>query len=267
MEEALILLNHSDSVPLDDIRAILKIAWTLPRTAQDRAVALMQAPQLHAWITSTTSSALLVNGNHDASARESPLSFVCAKLVDSIHPTAKDGQTQPVGIMAYAFFCGHHLNSKDPDSGIPGMLRSLITQFLLGYADFDLATVRRLRQVDPDNVKSLCEAFAMLVAHVPENTMVFCIIDAITFHEDSPARCKEAQKVVQMLLDTVDACGEGSCIFKILLTSPGNSRALYRDFAKGDVIWMARNVPSQGGFTSMKWTASAGRDMGGLVAT
>ena len=265
-EEILDLLYYEESVPLEDIKAILRIAWGLPRTAQDRAVSLMQSPKLHAWIKATSSSALFANGNYDPSVRQSPLSFVCAKLVDSIYPATEGAQQKANGIIAHAFFCGQHLSSKDPASGVAGMMRSLLAQLLVAYSGFELAVVSPLRHIGSDDVESMCEIFATLILQIPENTMVFCIIDAMTFHEDSSARSKEAQKVVQMLLDVVVACGEGSCIFKVLLTSPGNSRALYRGFSKEDVIWMPKKVTAQGGFTSMKWSASAGRDVGGLVA-
>lgn len=265
-EEVLVILNYEESIPQGDIEAILRIAWILPRPAQDRAVSLMQSPKLHAWITDTDSSVLLINGNYNGSARQSPLSFVCAKLVDSIQPPLQEDQPKNPSIFAHAFFCGQHLDSKDPDTGLDGLMRSLIAQLLVAYPKFDYSTVQRLRHINPDSVRSLCEIFFVLVMQIPTETMVFCMIDGITFYESSPTRLKDAHKVVQTLVDVSRSCGENGCIFKVLLTSPGNSRAVYKELDKADVIWMPRKVASQGGFTSMKWNATAGRDVRELTA-
>lgn len=237
-QEVLGHLDCAGSVFLNDTQAILRIAWTMPRAAQDRAVLLMQSPTLHSWITSTGSSALFVNGNHGTSARQSPLSFVCAKLMDSICPATNDIQGESKGIMAQVFFCGQHLSSKDPDSGIAAVVRNLLAQLLISNSEFDVATVRQLLEIDPDEVVDLCAVFSELVMQIPQKKMVFCIIDAMTFHEDSSTRCKEAMKLVQMLLDLVETCNKGHCIFKVLLTAPGTSRVLHKSFAKTEVIWV-----------------------------
>ena len=100
---------------------------------------------------------------------------------------------------------------------------------------------------------------------IPAGTTVFCIIDALTFHEDNKARRRDALALVQTLADLTESCvGDEHCIFKVLLTCPGISRALYKELAKADVIWMPKNVRARGGFTSMKWSASAGKDLGRL---
>lgn len=267
VEEIIVILDYEESVPQGDIKAILRIAWTLPRSAQDRAVTLMQSPKLHAWIASTEPSILLVNGNYNASARQSPLSFVCAKLVDSIQPVSQENRARTPSIFAHAFFCGLHMKSKDPDSGLGGLMRSLLAQLLVTYPDFNLSIIQRLRDIDSNSVSSLCEIFSTLIMQIPPQTMVFCMIDGITLHESSASQTEDVHKVVQTLVALTRSCKEHGCILKVLLTSPGNSRAVYKDLDKADVMWMPRNVGSQGGFTSMKWSYSAaGREVKELTA-
>ena len=100
---------------------------------------------------------------------------------------------------------------------------------------------------------------------IPARTTVFCVIDALTFHEDNKVRRRDALTLVQTLADLTEACaGDEYCIFKVLLTCPGISRALYKELAKSDVIWMPKNVSAKGGFTSMKWSAGAGKDVSEL---
>lgn len=267
-EEMLIILDYDESIPQGDIKTILRIAWTLARPAQDRAVTLMQSPKLHAWIASTEPSILLVNGNcNNASARQSPLSFVCAKLMDSIQPALQEAEPRKPSIFAHAFFCGQHMNPEDPDSGLSGMMRSLLAQLLVSYPEFNLSIIQRLRDIDSNSVSSLCDVFSTLIIQIPPEAMIFCLIDGITLHESSKSQTEEAHTVAQTLVDITKNCKEHGCVFKVLLTSAGNSRAVYKDLDKADVMWMPRNVSSQGGFTSMKWKHSAAaRDVRELTA-
>ena len=228
----------------------------------------MRDPNLHAWIKSYVSTILFVNGNFNSSAHRSPLSFVCAKLIDSIQPSSSSlgSEAQPTWITAHSFFCGQHLTSKDPEAGVAGLIRSLITQILANpYTEFAPSTTNKIPQTDLSDVNALSTIYRALILQVPARITVFCVIDALTFHEDNKVRCREALTLVQTLADLTDSCvGDEHCIFKVLLTCPGISRALYKELAKGDVIWMPKNISAQGGFTSMKWSASAGKDLGRL---
>ena len=240
-EKVIDYLDCAESMIQDDILILLRIGWKFPRAAQDRAVSLMQSSTLHTWITSSESAALLVNGNYNTSARQSPLSFVCAKLMDSVRPaSSQDARHERNGIIALAFFCGQHLDSKDPDSGVAAVIRNLLAQLLSEKLDFDISIVRELLNLDPDDVQGLCHVFSNLILQIPPKTMVFCIIDAITFHENSSARSKDADKLVSTLLDLVQKSGRGCCAFKFLLTAPGTSRVFFKRFAKKDVIWVCR---------------------------
>jgi hypothetical protein len=101
---------------------------------------------------------------------------------------------------------------------------------------------------------------------LPARVTVLCTIDGITFHEDSRRRCREAVRTVQTMVRLTESCdGEEQCIFKVLFTCPGTSRSLYKEIAKEDVLWLPRKVSAQGGFTSMKWSASVGKDVDELV--
>lgn len=260
-KEKLALLAYEESVLKNDIKLILGIGWTLPKAAQDRAVFLMQHPKLHAWIKVPESSILFVNGNDNASSRQFPLSFVCAKLMDSIRSTTNVESHASGGIFAHGFFCGQHLHRKDPNGGIDGMMRSLLGQLLVAHGNFELTTVEGLKRMDQSNVDSLCEMYFCMIMQLPRQETVFCTVDGMTFHEGS-WRCREALTVVQTLVSLIECCTGGQhCVFKVLLTCPGNSLRLYKKIAKEDVLWMPRKVSAQGGFTSMKWSASAGRDL------
>lgn len=221
----------------------------------------MQSPKVHAWIKVPESSILFVNGNE--TSRQSPLSFVCAKLLDTIQSTTNMNQRASSSVSAHGFFCGQHLHPNDLYEGIDGMMRSLLGQLLVAHRKFELTTIERLQNIDRSNVDNLCEMYFRLIMQLPAQETVFCIVDAMTFHEGSRSRCREeALTVVQMLVRLTECCdGPPHCIFKVLLTCPGTSTTLYKKVAKNDVLWMPRKVSAQGGFTSMKWNASAGKDL------
>lgn len=253
-------LDYEDSVLEQDVEAKLQTIWTSPRQDQDRVVAIMRSHKLQKWITTTESSALFINANHKGPTRQQPTSFICAKLVDSIMPSASNAQPKHRMTLPLAFFCGEHLQKDDLDSGPDGMMRSLVAQLLLAYRDFDLRTIQRMQDLNYDDVDDLCDVFDLLVMQLPHYIVVFCVVDAISFYEDNPTVCEEASIVVQTLVDVVQRTNENGCAFKLLFMSPWNSRFLYKDMLdqEGDVVWMPAKVPAQGGFTGMKWSASVG---------
>lgn len=115
-----------------------------------------------------------------------------------------------------------------------------------------------------NSVDVLCDVFDILIAQLPAYIVVFCIIDSISFYEDSSAVCEEARVAVQALADVVERTREvGGCAFKLLVMSPWNSHVLYKDMLdqEEDVVWMPAKVPAQGGFTAMKWNASVGSNL------
>ena len=112
----------------------------------------MQSSKVHSWIKSYDSSILFVNGNHDGSARISPLSFVSAKLLDSMRPASLEHPDVARNVLAHGFFCGRHLDSRDPDTGLTGTLKSLIAQLLISDITFDLSLIERLRDIDLSDV-------------------------------------------------------------------------------------------------------------------
>ena len=224
----------------------------------------MRSHKLQNWITSTISSSLFINANHKGSSQQQPTSFISAKLIDSLTPPPSTNST-PRLTLPLAYFIGEHLEPSDPDTGPSGLMRNLLAQLLLSYQSFDLRTIQRMQNtLDYSSVNDLCDIFDLLIAQLPSYIVVFCVIDAVSFWEDSATVCEEASIVVQTLVDIVERMREDECAFKLLLMSSWNSRVLYRDMVdqEGDVVWMPAKVPAQGGFTGMKWSASIESNLG-----
>ena len=252
----LALLDFDLGLLPNDVESSLRNVWTLPLSAQDRAAIIMASPQLHTWLTTQKPLALFINGNHDASVRQSPLSYICGKLIDSMSSSV--GHSGHPSILACAFFCGQHMDLDDPASGPAGMMRSLLAQLLLSHRAFELTALRRLLNIDPSEIGELCDVFADLIEQLPRRYVVFCIIDGMTLYEDSPTRCEAAAEATQTLLEVMESCKTKRCMFKLLVTCPGSSRTLYREFDEEEIIWMPKKVDPHGGLTETKWSASAG---------
>ena len=238
----------------------LRYVWTLPLSAQDRAVTLMESQRLHTWLTSTQSSALFVNGNHDASVRQSPISYVCTKLMDSVYIWAPDVHPRYPSIFAQAFFCGHYKYLEDVETGPIGMIRSLVSQLIVNCRLCSATDVFLIGQLININSLDMCEllsVFSELIAKLPRNFLVLCIIDGVTLYEDSPTQCELAIQATKSLLDVMEVCKTKGCMFKLLMTSHGTSRALYQEFEEEEIIWMPTKINAHGGLTSRKWAASA----------
>ncbi|KAL4877596.1 hypothetical protein BJY04DRAFT_221967 [Aspergillus karnatakaensis] len=270
-DHAFSTLSYTSSILEKDLTTNLQSVWQLPLPYQNRIMATMQTPKLQSWLTTPTSSALFLNLNSKATSPAlalSACSFIPAKLIESI------SAQESGNIIILAFFCGAHVRNSpgslsDPHSGPGGSIRSLIAQLLESHPRFDLQTVRRIPQVDENDIPGLCDIFYDLITQLPPDIVVFCIADAVSEFEDRLAMREGGETIVQALLNIVESCALGNqkgerCVFKVLLTAPGNSRRFWRCVeavgAVGDVVWMPEKVPSLGGFTAGKW----GNSVGGL---
>ena len=110
------------------------------------------------------------------------------------------------------------------------------------------------------NSLDMCELlsiFSKLIAKLPQNFLVLCIIDRITLYEDSSTQCEMAIQATKTLLDVMEVCKTERCMFKLLMTSSGTSRALHQEFEEEEIFWMPMKIYAHGGLTSTKWAASA----------
>lgn len=246
-DKALEALDYDSSVISHDVTTSLKEVWRLPRAEQDRILAIIHSTKLKNWIMAARSSALFINCNSSGSEKIS--SFTLAKLVESV--VSHDSNHT----IALFFFCGAHRRREDEDSGVVGLMRSLISQLLIAYPEFDVQTLGQISQIQPRDVNALCQMFYHLVRQLPSDIVVFCIIDSITTFEIGTGYLDESALAVSQLVEIVEQTNKYSCVFKLLFSSPRNSHKLYRLMPSrtSDVIWIPSRVPRSGGFTSAKW--------------
>ena len=262
-----------DDAAAKDTSILLHVVGNLSSGSQDRAVALITSPVMQKWLTSTVSLPLIVNGQMFASEgeiRQSPLSYFCAKLIDSILPPKTSSQTlRNRTVFAVRWFCGQHTNSYDCGPGLtdydahpPGMLSNLLAQFIVQLLECSF-----LPQLDhlslPKNhpqLSELCNLFQLLVGALPRGSILFIVIDGISFYEDEERR-EECMEVLSTLtkLTREDSEFTNGCLIKLLVTAPLRSHYVLDFFENTEILDMDEYIPPNGGFTALLWDIGVGR--------
>jgi hypothetical protein len=173
------------------------------------------------------------------------MSFLCASLIVSL------GRVQESGVSLH-FFCGMHTSRDDSLTGPNGMIRSLVSQILMELIrrrilDLEFVSTRSFRDaIERHDLKTLCLTFCLLVAQLPLETPVYCIVDGITWYEDSEYQT-QLEYVADQLRWLVAAEKLGPR-FKVLITSSYESRCISQripskqrvflrsEFGDGDVM-------------------------------
>src|SRR5690606_34158697 len=105
------------------------------------------------------------------------------------------------------------------------------------------------------------QTFTTLLSALPSSTLVFILLDGITYYESLSKHRDDLDFFMKALAELVghqrqkDGCG-----IKLMVMSPWNSHWLWKAVKEVDnqveVVWVPSKVPSVGGFTAMKWQAS-----------
>ncbi|KAF6230427.1 hypothetical protein HO133_004769 [Letharia lupina] len=256
-----------------DASILLHIVGNLSSGSQDRTVALITSPVIQKWLTSTVSLPLIVNGqmfSSEGETRQSPLSYFCTKLVDSILPPSTSSQTsRNRTVFAVRWFCGQHTNCYDYGPGLtdyeahpPGMLSNMLVQLIVQLLECSF-----LPQLDhlslPKNdpqLFELCSLFNLLVGALPRGSILFIVIDGISYYEDEERR-EECMEVLSTMMELTRG-GPGSangCLIKLLVTSPLRSHHVQHLFEDTDILDLDEYIPPNGGFTALQWNMGVGR--------
>ena len=220
-------MRYDQISPVLDIERCLELADDLDPIAIDRATWVINTEEFRSWLgESKTSRSILINGNSDPLENTSPLSLFCAHLTH-LFVAAK-----PVIVVSY--FCGLHMDLvTDERANARGIMISLIGQLLLQAKQkdlkFDLSFLaqKKLQLLAQDDLKTLCSLFRNLVVQLPKNSMIFCVIDAISLYE-STGEDEDLIYVWQTLNQLLTHKGL-KAVMKILATSPGQTLRLHEE--------------------------------------
>ncbi|KAI9838307.1 MAG: hypothetical protein M1819_005575 [Sarea resinae] len=217
-EQLIELLGVVPEASVHDIEVSLKRGRDMKPQAQGRAEWVIRRPKFQEWFQSRKPQLLLVDGEPDSDglARCTPMSLLSATLVHSL------SALEPV--IAIHFFCGLHTEAEDPLGSPSGLVRSLIVQ-LLFLRDFDLSFLKHRRQQEQilsHEIDHLCQLFKDLAKQLAVGTVLFCVIDGISWYEHTrwQAQLCFVVRKLRELADDKDV----DVVLKVLFTSPLISR-------------------------------------------
>jgi hypothetical protein len=258
VDDLLRALRYDPEVVTEDVDKILQLGTALDDQGQAKAASLINNADFKAYMTEHDFSApLLVNGNDDMSAAEglSPLSLVSAKLARMSEQTES--------AIALSYFCSEHPvygRRSSPISAPVEMMSTLLGQLISqmhqspGGLDVSFLENIQWKKVEVLDPKALFAVFVELVQQLPEDTLVFCIIDEPVLYETAPCR-QTTMDIFRRLTRLVRKSSR--FIFKFLVTCRGRSMAIYEHFI-GHTVDMEELVEEE---DSSAWTiANMGHD-------
>lgn len=134
----------------------------------------------------------------------------------------KSQEGSPCATSIY-YFCGMHDNTQDSICGPQGLLRSLVGQILQKFdVNLDFISMLSRPLIEKLNIRALCDCFAKLVKQLPARTVLFCIIDGVSFFETALWANDTAKVIGDLRALAYDS--DVGAIFKLLVTSPRRSK-------------------------------------------
>lgn len=228
----------------------------LSKDDQERSLWVIKSRALARWVKSEQSAVLVVNGQAKRVMRKSGLTFVCARLIYALDQIREPDQSQPArpDLIPTHFFCGQHDTDEETWASPSGVINSLVAQVVSQCKDVNLGKIDNLGEFDSDDIKAVFERFKLLLKELPAKSVVFCIIDGLSFYVDDDDKSNDAIWLATKLLRLAKKSPKGQCVLKVLLTAPNRLRVSEVDELEGDeVLNIPATLPNTGGFTAMKW--------------
>lgn len=245
-KEMLEALHYDPDLILKDTATSLRLGTAMDETSTARAAALIRHPLFKAFMTDTTaSSALLVNGNEDLSSADglSPLSLVAAKLARISEQTASTHG------LTLRYFCAEHgpysasASSSPAASMMASLLGQLVSHMLSRSLEVELVFLKpgQWEALARRSLTAMCTVFYELVAQLPPETVLLCVLDEVALYETGGAR-RDLDVVVRRLVRLVEGCD--GVIFKLLVTCRGRVLEVGPYFA-GHTLEMEGDVEAE----------------------
>jgi hypothetical protein len=214
----LLSLGHDGTQLARDVEDAIRKIFLIPLKDQDRAVAIIQDPVVEEWMVEPRFGPLLVHANSRRHEPISPASVACAMLVHIFSNTRSD---KAAPFLTLFWFCGSHIRGPNDESVC--MVRSLICQLLVA-GPFE-HSFEQTKNLDVNDLGDLLIVFTTLLRQLPDRTAVVCIIDGISYYEDSHLR-EENMRSIRKLAKLSRA---EAPIFKLLITSPTRTSYVHQD--------------------------------------
>lgn len=204
--------------PISDWKEISMYRGDFDSKTQSRVQSLLQQGRFLSWMKGSYPDLLLVLADLPTSGMEkiTAVSLFCATLITSLTNLRR-------GDVVVHFFCGLHVDPRDPSPGPTGLIRSLIMQVFMYLRRDDLLSLDFLNDraiiqaMEDQDLEILCQTLQSLLDQFQAGTQVFCIIDSITLF-DSEEWSPDLTVVLEYLHEIVQD-SKLPAIFKVMLTS------------------------------------------------
>ena len=232
VQQVVRILASNPEAASQDLQYILREGELFSTNLQAKASAFMGSQKLQNWLTSTTSSCLFAQAESGDDNPISALSFVSSLLYQTLRASE---QTLPLH-----YVCGLHTDQhRDAFPSAEGMLQSLLVQLLLGLEqdNFSLDFVDRtlFKRLEDADLVALCTLFEALIDQLPPSTILFVIVDGVSFYETQD-RVQGTCYAIGKFVGIAETAGK---VMKLLVTCPGVSGYVRKGFGEEDVLWIA----------------------------
>ena len=211
----------------------------------NRVLWLQQSPVVRSWLTVDESSILLVNGNGDA--RCPSTTVFSASIFRSLLRRGGGEGNSAITLIPLAYFCTRHQDyRRDPAASPSELVLSLLLQLVERYGLFQPVDLHDcFHRMDPHDVKSIFASLKRLIRLLPDNAVVWLIIEGL--HSFSAPRDREAE--MRTLVEDLVSLFPQECpaTLKFMFTSPTRSGSVEDLFDADEVIHMPNNPPPAGG--------------------
>ena len=237
---------------MEDYEYLLQVPYQPGRDFdEDRVHTIKSAPQFKAWTQHGESPLLFVNANLDPPSSPE-MSFVSAQAFEKGMQIFNEQADPDVGLIPLAFFCSRHDDERhDKYAHSSEIVMSLLLQLVDRYRDFieeDLATA--FHEFNPEDIESILGAFNTLVSRLPENVILFLIVDGMRSF-GRPRRRRD--EMVQVVAGLVDICRQHPTKLKGLFANPTRADYLEEIFTNQETLRVPASLPSQLGYNTRNW--------------
>jgi hypothetical protein len=251
IEEYLRTFEYEPDLVFEDCQHLINLRQNQNSLDDAKILFIIQSPTLRNWLLQPTSTALLINGRSQ-SPQKPETSFFAAKLYASLFSASGTYGN----MIALSFYCGQHRDERtDPNANPIEMLMSLLLQLLDNYASFKPAPLQTvLATLNPLDIHSVIQTFLYLVTKLGKDTLLFIILDGISFFTSPAQRGGELCQVMTALLGLVKG-QKTRAIVKMVFTSPTRAREVEDLLTREEeeILDVAREVGQKSQYKESRW--------------
>jgi hypothetical protein len=243
LDDVLKELDVPEGAAADTLAFILRRLRNPKLNAGSKSKDLMRMERFRDWLAAPPrdSDLVLVDGHCGstvATDRVSPISAICAALVEELQRADEDTSPGRPAIVVLHHFCSQHRRDRDLLRAPAGLIRSLIRQLLQQrpwQVGLDFVDGGLLRGIGEHDIHSLCCLFSKVIVQLDPCQPVFCIIDGISEIETVLDGWREDTcSIIEMLRGLVGDTSRAGPALRVLLTSSVRSTVLAETVVPSD---------------------------------